>query len=116
MIEANLEMTYTNIVFVTAYYITDNIDEEESNLIYVRTPLAILVIIWNIYTILFPIIKFKNLEDNALKQKHGVLYDNIKTNSVFPVLNTGAFCLRRFLLVIVLLVFKEKPYVLLLSI
>lgn len=109
-------MTYTNIVTVTLYFITDSIDEQESGLIYARYVLVFLVILWNLYTIIFPTIKFKSLEDKAMKQRYGVLYDRIWTDNVYSVLSTAAFCLRRFFLVITLLLFKEKPYALLLSI
>ena len=107
MIEGNLKLTFTHI-FILAEESSFDTDEEKAKRS-TSMGFTIIIIIWIIFALIFPIVKRHRLEDNSYKKRYGSMYEDIKTKTPLPVLYTGLFCMRRFFLVIALLYLKESP-------
>ena len=68
--------------------------------------------IWILFTIVWPLSRFSRLRDPEVQASYGALYDGIRTSSRIPMLYTAVFCIRRLLLVLVLLKLEDHPVIL----
>ena len=106
MIESNLKVTH-NCIFML--YISGSFGESIENTVATAVQIVILTLIvaWPIFLILFLYNKRNKVNDQTFKAKVVSMYSGIKTKKFQALMYTAIFCLRRLLLVCILLVLQD---------
>ena len=105
IIEGNLDLCYENILFVHLYASFDTTEDGLNTGI--RIFFVTVLGLWLIWSTCFITLKRKNLKIEEYESKFGSMYEGIKTEKLDSALYMTMFCLRRMLLVLALLFFKE---------
>ena len=106
MIESNLKMTHNSIFML---YISGSFGETISATIRssIQLIILILIVIWPIFLILFLYSYRNKVNEPDFRAKVVSMYGGIKTTKFSSLIYTSLFCLRRLLLVCILLVLQN---------
>ena len=107
MIESNLELTYTTIISMQLYGSFVTIEDSLLTCFYILT-LAILAI-WIFFSAWFLLYNRAQLNGDQFKEKFVSMYLGVRTDLAMRFLYIPVFCLRRFVLVLCLLILKDNP-------
>ena len=106
MMEGNLDLCYENIFFIYMYTSFDTQDEAINTAF--RLFFVILIGFFIIWSACFISCNRGRLEEEAVQDKYGSMYEDIKTNKHTSALYTTVFCIRRLCLVLAILFLRDR--------